>query len=353
MKRTWTTITVASLILAWAPSAVADSLGEPKIQYVPGFVMIDGVDARNGNFSVTYPSFQTGDGTPYRRTYNSRSVHRGIFGVGWGSTFETSLVVLDQAHAVVVENGNGALTAYGEWPASVAIETIEARVAQAATEQAARRPGPLRRAFSALRRWLSPEPPTTSLAVSQRGVLASEVCDEAVLVRTGSTWTRTRCDGATQTFRPDGRLIAYTTPGEAAPHLLRWKGDRLDMVRDADGGLISFVYSEGLVRVMNTSRYWITYGLDSRGRNIEVTETDAAPLTFTYDDRSNLTRIGFVDTTHRDITYDDRGRATLVEGRNGEKTTFVYGQDEQGRPRTEVQQVTPGAAATSTTYVFY
>lgn len=353
MKMTRAVIAGLSLVVVGAPSSVfAGSPEEGAPQRVPGFVMVDGVNARNGNFSLTYPAFGKGRGVPYRRTYNSRAVNHGIFGYGWGSTFDTSLVVLDDAHAVVVENGNGALTAYGVWPASVEVETVEARVAEALARRGAHRRNGLGSIFSTIQRWLKPQEAPTRLRVSRRGALTSEVCDEAVLVRAGSTWTRTRCDGTIQTYRLDGRLISYTTPGETRPVLLRWNGDRLGMVRNVDGQMLSLVYADGLVRVMDQSRGWITYSLDARGRNIEVLETDAAPLIFTYDDRSNLTRTAFIDTTHRDIAYDDQNRTTLIARRNGEKTTFTYGQDESGRPQTQVRQVTREGVSTVKTYVF-
>ena len=41
------------------------------------------------------------------RTYNSRSIEVGWFGLGWGSKFETNLKVSADGSVVIQENGAG------------------------------------------------------------------------------------------------------------------------------------------------------------------------------------------------------------------------------------------------------
>ena len=51
-----------------------------------------GVNLKNGNFYVTYCDINVpggGHDLKINRTYNSRSIEKGYFGLGWGSNIET------------------------------------------------------------------------------------------------------------------------------------------------------------------------------------------------------------------------------------------------------------------------
>ena len=68
------------------------------------------VDMKNANYSHTWTDISL-DGTGYnlqlRRTYNSRSLHNGLFGFGWCSGYESKLKVTPEGNIKIVVCGGG------------------------------------------------------------------------------------------------------------------------------------------------------------------------------------------------------------------------------------------------------
>lgn len=68
------------------------------------------VDTKNANYTKTFVDLEFPDkGIPFKieRTYNSRSLYRGIFGYGWCSNLETKLEVMPDNTIMVIECGGG------------------------------------------------------------------------------------------------------------------------------------------------------------------------------------------------------------------------------------------------------
>ncbi len=68
------------------------------------------VDTKSGNYKKTFVDFNLqGSAFPLtlERTYNSRSLYRGLFGMGWCSNIETQLSVLPDNSIKIVECGGG------------------------------------------------------------------------------------------------------------------------------------------------------------------------------------------------------------------------------------------------------
>ena len=77
--------------------------------------LFGGVNLKNGNFYISYSDIKVpggGHDLEVLRTYNSKSAHKGWFGFGWGSDFETYLVVSADGSVVIHENGAGAQTRF-------------------------------------------------------------------------------------------------------------------------------------------------------------------------------------------------------------------------------------------------
>lgn len=75
-------------------------------------VMGVGVNPRNGNFWITFKDLSMPqDGVhefKIERTYNSKSPEMGLYGLGWGSGYETFLMVFADGTAALYMNGAGA-----------------------------------------------------------------------------------------------------------------------------------------------------------------------------------------------------------------------------------------------------
>lgn len=341
MKRETLSLLAAGLIFCLSVEAAAAHQGPRPIRehLAGGFMTVDGVNTRNGNFALTYPAFEGASGVPYRRTYNSLSANQGLFGRGWGSTFETRLVALPDGRRVVIENGNGALTRYGAPVSGESRADFERAVALALDRADAperRRPRPARR--------------PANLAIDPASTFADEVCAEARIEASGSGWRRTQCDGRVQTFDAHGRLAAYGPAESPLAVKLTRTGRRLHSVRQAEGRRLILTRRGASMKVTSEAGDWIAYAFDAEGHNVGVTGAKDAPLVFGYDDRARLVDIGFVDTTHRRVAYDRDGRVAEVLGRNGESTSFIYRTEPDGRLETEVSRVATSGAITETIY---
>jgi len=78
-------------------------------------IALGGVNLKNGNFYITYTDIIVPGGDhdlEISRTYNAKSTDNGWFGYGWGSLYETKLIVSADGSVVVVENGSGAQTRF-------------------------------------------------------------------------------------------------------------------------------------------------------------------------------------------------------------------------------------------------
>ena len=68
------------------------------------------VDTKSGNYKKTFTDFEIGGGAfslSLNRTYNSRSLYKGLFGVGWCSNLETRVDVLPDNTIKLTECGGG------------------------------------------------------------------------------------------------------------------------------------------------------------------------------------------------------------------------------------------------------
>ena len=95
--------------------------------FAPSFVW-GLVDAKSGNYKKTFSDFKIeGDAFPLSldRTYNSRSLYRGLFGMGWCSSLETKLDILPDNTVKVTECGGGQATIF---QSKQAVQNIETQV---------------------------------------------------------------------------------------------------------------------------------------------------------------------------------------------------------------------------------
>lgn len=293
-----------AIAISAAPLAASADDATPS-KRVKGYVMVGGVNVRNGNFSLTYAAFEAGQGVPYRRTYNSLATNAGVFGLGWGSTFDTRLIVLPGGRVVVRENGNGALAVYGRGPANEAPADLERKVVAAEP----RRGGHWR-------------PRLGKIRLDRAKALQVQACDEAAITWTWSGWTRVTCSGL-QRFDAQGRLVAYQERA-AGPVLIAREQGAIQRVWTPGGGSLAFSRSADALKVTDPKGGEVIYRFDPRGRNVRMEGASAATMDFGYDAASNMTDIVFIDTTRIRVTYDDQGRVAHKVERDGEDLAFDY-----------------------------
>jgi YD repeat-containing protein len=316
------------------------------------------VNPRNGNFAVTY--LLSSD--HQRITYNSKSTDRGWFGFGWGSVFETRLLVLTDGSAVVLENGTGAQTVYGKKAGKKADNNANAKTSITPEQQlvqqmlndiiAVDKLDPYQ--VADLHRELSsPDDRINKLKaygmsgkVANGTVLQGDGCDAAQLSKVADGYQRIRCESGRDEFDNRGWLVQRTaTDGkvfsaiyENAPYpktLLEPDGSRVDLQWNNRGQLTeqSRTDHEGKpVKVQfNYDQKGNLARMDYFGGNLGGSNNR-----FRYDDRHNLIEVRYRDETTTLIAYDNADQAIEVTDRQGKQTRYEYSTDSKTREDTTV-----------------
>jgi YD repeat-containing protein len=288
-----------------------------------------GVNPVNGNFFVSYKDMEIGDtGITLERTYNSRSDEMGWFGRGWGSVYETRLVALPDGAIAIREWGTGSVTYYGLPNATgmrmnaIVTATFIARKRQLSPlDQEA-----LERTFTAdpdamVRRIAEDALPTEA----RNGILRSGQCEQAQVVHARGQYMRVACDGTTDLFDEEGRLVRRKSAH--GPYFdVRYRGGIAIAVSSAGGAANFERDAGGLVTKATTSFQDITYTY-SNGNLVQTTQPKSGyDLTyrFEYDSHHNMTAIRYIDDSAMTITYDADDRATSVTERSGDSARYEY-----------------------------
>lgn len=291
-----------------AAVAHAETYVPVQVQEVRGYAMIQGVNARTGNFSLTYEAYPR-QGFAYRRTYNSNGPIRGTFGLGWGSTFDTRAVGLADGRVAVIENGNGVVTFYGPGPEGETAEQRERAIAEAMLH-----PNDIFK-----------DGVNTKLPPSYAQDEAVK-CGEAMLATALDGYARYTCAGRIELFREGGRLSEVQLDGELhyELHVLRDDEGRIERLYDNIGHKLAFARTPTSLTVTDDLGETTTYDFDTRGRNIKVSGSAGPTYTFGYSPAGLMNQIAFIDGTARKIEYDAQGRTVKVTERNGDSTEFQY-----------------------------
>jgi YD repeat-containing protein len=218
---------------------------------------------KSGNYSVSYT-----DASGVTRTYNSRSADKGLFGMGWGSTLETN-VVIEAGSPVVRYSGSGKHIRFSK-----------------------EGPG----------RW-----------VADGYLLKENQAGYEMLGNGGHTWQ----------FSRKGQLVEQFEPGQ--PLLkLRWDGERPAEIM----GRAKFRYNKEtgiLERIEFSDGRAASYKFENRAL---VYSSDVAGnvYRYEYDKNYNLTAILYSNGTRRVIGYDAKGLANYALYPNGYEMNIKYGE---------------------------
>jgi YD repeat-containing protein len=299
-----------------------------------------GVNLKNGNFYITYSDLsieKNGHALEITRTYNSKATGVGWFGFGWGSKYETQLVVLPDGSAVVKEAGNGR-DVYYRTSNDTAIRAGVKRIVEAATQKNNLSPVATQELSVKL---LADEELRVSESITyaikselQNDGALEDDCGKGNLVSVPEGYRRRDCNrfgdsqSATDTFDKKGRIIRhelkngyavmvnYTNDGTA--EIRDTLGQRIAMTWNPDGRVVRVASGDQSTTYTYENKNLVTVKLDHRG-----------PMTYSYDDQHNLTRIRYGDSSNMFISYSPQvsGQADAVTERTGSQQTFQYRTD--------------------------
>lgn len=291
-----------------------------------------GVNLKNGNFYITYTDIIAPGGDhdlEVTRTYNSKSTDNGWFGFGWGSLYETKLMVSADGSVVVMENGSGAQTRF------VPKEAINVEISSKKIIEAMKKKEPVSDVMvqslmkrlnndAELRQFYSKKynietslPDGTTLYSNDRGI--------QTLVKEKTGYKRTSSDGKVDFFDNAGKLTKISDKNGYSISF-EYKADQLFAIKDTQAKQILFEwYPDGKIKTASfAGDKKASYVYDTKGNLSQSTDVAGNTYKYDYDSNHNLTAITYIDTTKMQVKYDKNSFATEVIERNGESTKYKY-----------------------------
>ena len=317
-----------------------------------------GVNLKNGNFYITYADIRlpgSGHDLKLTRTYNSKSVTKGWFGVGWGTPFETRLIVNADGSATVVENGSGAKTRFTAKKGDAArIDKAVERIIQAMKKKGNLGDDYIKKIAVKLKNnahdrdeYAKKFKIETNLPAGS--VLHSNVRGSQKLHRTRKGYKRVHEGGKTDFFDQQGRLAKVE--GKNYFFNFNYKKGVLHSIKDSEGKQIFFSwYENGLVKSIwsGSGKNKAKYTYDGR-KLIKSIDTAKNVYQYTYDRNYNMTSIRYKDGSQMKIAYHPKTQfVKSVTGRDGQNTGYEYGSNPKNRDHhywTKVTKQVPGNKA--------
>ncbi|MBC7715269.1 MAG: RHS repeat protein [Rhizobacter sp.] len=295
-------------------------------------VAFGGVNLKNGNFYITYTDIIVPGGDhdlEVTRTYNSKSTDNGWFGFGWGSLYETKLMVSADGSVVVMENGSGAQTRF------IPKESINVESASKKIVEAMKKKEPMSDvAVQSLLKRLNNDAELRQF-YSKKYNVETKLADGTILYsndrgiqtiskeKTG--YKRTNSDGKTDYFDNDGKLSKISDKNGYSI-LFEYKGEVLTSIKDTQAKQILLDwYPDGKIKGASYSGEKKTsYAYDTKGNLTTSTDVLGNVYKYDYDANHNLTQINYADASKMQVKYDKNSFATEVVERNGESTKYKY-----------------------------
>lgn len=291
-----------------------------------------GVNLKNGNFYITYTDIIVPGGDhdlEVTRTYNSKSTDNGWFGFGWGSLYETKLMVSADGSVVVMENGSGAQTRF------VPKEAINVDGASKKIVEAMKKKEPMSdAALQSLMKRLNSDAELRQV-YSKKYNVETKLADGTVLysndrgiqniVKEKTGYKRSNADGKVDFFDNEGKLTKISDKNGYSI-LFEYKGDQLFAIKDTQAKQILLEwYPDGKIKSASYAGDKKTgYTYDTKGNLVTSNDVAGNTYKYDYDGNHNLTAINYIDGTKMVVKYDKSSFATEVVERTGESTKYKY-----------------------------
>ena len=289
------------------------------------------IDTKNANYTKTFVDIAlSGAGLPLliERTYNSRSLYRGMFGYGWCSNLETRLEVMPDNTLMVVECGGGAEISYVSKGAkgnrSVLIKKIMAEVKK--------KKGLPKKYIKQVERDVKKSALLQSELIrafrlkgkAQSGQTYQAVGRQNDHIRfTGNQYIRTLPNGQMEFFNKDGLLVKEQDKSGNWISIQRKKG-RIVKMMDNKGRSLQFRRKKGVLTVTGPNKVKAVYVI-KKDNLVKVTNSKGEEYHHFYDNYHNLKKTRYPDNTYEALVYNtDRDWVMSFKDRRGCKETYKY-----------------------------
>ena len=278
------------------------------------------VDTKSGNYKKTFVDFDlTGNIFPLtlERTYNSRSLYRGLFGMGWCSNIETRVRVLPDNSIQLTECGGGQeilfLTKNSKQDVSAQIKQIIQAVKKQnkklSNSYYAQLNKKLAKSHVLRNEFLKAYKVSGQV---QPGVVhfAEGRSNDSLVFNKKGFFKRNLPNGVQQFFkRGSGRLIQISDKSGNYIKIV-WKKDQPQYIVDNKGRRLVFGYKQGQVAsIKGLGKTLASYEI--KGENLRRVVNQNGTYRHTYDDLHNLTSTMYPGSTKKEpivekLTYNKK-----------------------------------------------
>jgi YD repeat-containing protein len=316
------------------------------------------VNPENGNFYISYHSAEqvkNDHALALVRTYNSLSPGKGWYGWGWGSPFETKLIVMPDHSAAILENGAGMVHYYHASSedvlkgVNIIVDVVQKKddLTNGTAEQ--------------LRGRLLRDEDFRVEMVEKFDIHAElpinaslSLNGEPLLRRIESGYDRkSSTSDEVDLFDLQGNLIEIRHD-DGYDVKLDYADNKPILLHDSEGQSIKLVWSDDghLIAAGKLDDVTESYAYDEQGELARVSDRSGNVYRYEYDQYHSMTKISYIDGSFKAIQYanDAPGRAIEVTERNGDKMLYAYSVDRSDPERTstvETQASKDGVKTTS------
>ena len=303
------------------------------------------VNSRNGSFYVQYGdlSFDSSDWM-VERVYNSFSVEKGIFGLGWGTNLETRLWVLPDGQLQVNYFGSGGIDLYLPpeldsrgiqlmLDSIVADETRRNRLKRSPADVIRRRAELLSDAAMRAKAFVKFQTGSTSPRYYDRKPditrWVGEYRDLDTIVWRDGLYHLTE-SGRRYAFDRMGRLVWFTSKKEEISLRYNEVGLRAIFLNGQDSATV-ILDSTGKVSMIQRTdaegkQYRAIYFYNSKGLLVRTVDKENNQYQYEYDRNDNMTFTRYINGGYRRMEYDPATNRTIgFRERNGDSTRYEYG----------------------------
>lgn len=293
------------------------------------------VDTIHGNFCREYTDIARKSWDhelKLTRTYNSKSLEAGWFGYGWGTPFETRLIVMPDGSAVVQDTAARKIAHYGDKDVATLQAGVEKIVAVAIEREQLDSD-----AATALRKQLASNEELRRASVLKYGIqsqlpprakLHSSDCARAIIKRLAKGYQRVTCDGGIDSFDLSGKLVRQQDKGFKIT--IHYAGDRPDRIEDSQGQRIYLKWTTaGRIAEARTDKDTIvaSYLYDENDNLVLTKDAKGSDTRYAYDANHRMTRVDDADNSHMDMRYEETGRIAAVTDTDGSSVAYAYRHD--------------------------
>lgn len=327
-----------------------------------GFKVSALVDTKNANYTKTFVDISIpGSGLPLlvERTYNSRSLYRGMFGYGWCSNLETRLEVMPDNTLMVVECGGGLEIPY----VSNMTQGSRKALIQKIMVEVKKKKGLSKKYVGQVERDLQKSPLLQSELIrafrlkgkAKAGTTYRALGRQGDYIQfTGSQYRRTLPNSQVQVFDRSGALIEERDKSGNWIKIQRKKG-QIVKVMDNKGRSLQFRRKKDVLTITGPKGIKAQY-VFSGDNLVSVVNSKGEKYTHQYDQYHNLTKNRYPDATYEALRYDtNKDWVMSFKDRRGcrEKYKYVTNKRNKDHYWTDVRKICRKRVTNNSRYEFW